>query len=285
MENWYIKIMASDAWIFVSHQLTWLSLAGLAIAFRSTAMKWFQLVLDRTQVGVTDDRQDRILGGGAAVGIFSFFLLMDLNLIFSMIVSTIVFFIAPSIIRKRRFKLYQSSFDATLVESLSTISSSLKAGLTLKDSLVLAVQNCPPVFGAEVGRVLKDYRFGMSIDEALDGVRKRVQTQNANIAFGALIIGTQLGGKIPEVLSRIVATIREADRVEGRLRALTAQGRAQGVLLCSMPVLIGVGMYFMDRPKMVYMMTTTVGQVLLGLVVFLEFVGIFATMKVMELEV
>ena len=181
--------------------------------------------------------------------------------------------------------MYQSSFDATLVESLTTISSSLKAGLTLKDSLVIAVQNCPPIFGAEVSRVLKDYRFGMSIDEALDGVRKRVRTQNANIAFGALIIGTQLGGKIPEVLSRIVATIRESDRVEGRLRALTAQGRAQGVLLCSMPVLIGVGMYFMDRPKMEYMMTSTIGKILLGLVVFLEVVGILATIKVMELEV
>lgn len=285
MENWYIKIMASDVWIFASHQLTWLSLAVLAIAFRATAMRWFQIVLDRTQVGATDDGQDRILGGGVAAGIFSVLLLMELNLIFSMIVSGMVFFIAPTIIRKRRFKLYQSSFDATLVESLATISSSLKAGLTLKDSLVIAVQNCPPVFGAEVGRVLKDYRFGMSIDEALDGVRKRVQTQNANIAFGALIIGTQLGGKIPEVLSRIVATIREADRVEGRLRALTAQGRAQGFLLCSMPILIGIGMYFMDRPKMEYMMTSTVGKVLLGLVVFLEVVGILATMKVMELEV
>lgn len=279
------NILASTIWIYVSHLLTWASILMLGIVFRRRVAKMFTYVSEQTSVGETDQDRDRFIGGGVGVVIFSLLLVMDLNILFALLVGLILFAVTPMILRRRRFTLYQKTFDASLVESLATVSSSLRAGLTLKDALVVAVQNCPPVFSTEIARVLKDYRFGKSIDASLDGVRKRVQTQNANIAFGALIIGTQLGGRIPEVLSRIVATIREVDRVEGRLRALTAQGRAQGVLLCSMPIVIGVGMYFMDRDKIEVMMTTPTGKLMIGVVVFLEIVGIAATAKVMKLDV
>ena len=279
------KILTSSVWIYVSHLLTWSSLLMLGIVFRRRVVKMFTYVSEQTSIAETDHDRDRFIGGGMGVVMFSVLLVMDLNILFALLMGFIVFAVTPVILRRRRFALYQKAFDASLVESLATVSSSLRAGLTLKDALVVAVQNCPPVFSAEVARVLKDYRFGKSIDASLDGVRKRVQTQNANIAFGALIIGTQLGGRIPEVLSRIVATIREVDRVEGRLKALTAQGRAQGVLLCSMPIIIGIGMYFMDRDKIEIMMTTPTGKFMIGIVVFLEIVGIAATAKVMKLDV
>lgn len=279
------NVLTSSIWIYVCHLLTWGSILMLGIVFRLRVIRMFHYVTEQTAVGETDQDRDRFIGGGVAIVIFSLLTVMDLNILFALLMAAIVFTVTPMFLRKRRFALYQKAFDASLVESLATVSSSLRAGLTLKDSLVVAVQNCPPVFSAEVARVLKDYRFGKSIDASLDGVRKRVQTQNANIAFGALIIGTQLGGKIPEVLSRIVTTIREVDRVEGRLKALTAQGRAQGALLCSMPVLIGVGMYFLDREKIEIMMGSPTGKFLIGIVVFLEIVGIAATLKVMRLDV
>jgi tight adherence protein B len=279
------ELLSSSIWLYVTHLLTWASILMVGIVFRRRVVKMFQYVTEQTSVGETDQDRDRFVAGGIAVVVFSMLLLMDLNILFGLMVGTGIFFATPAILRRRRFALYQKTFDASLVESLSTLSSSLRAGLTLKDSLVVAVQNCPPVFSAEVARVLKDYRFGKSIDAALDGVRKRVQTQNTNIAFGALIIGTQLGGRIPEVLARIVSTIREVDRVEGRLRALTAQGRAQGALLCSMPIVIGVGMYFLDREKIEIMTSTPTGKFLIGIVVFLEIVGIAATAKVMKLDV
>ncbi len=271
--------------IYISHLMTWFSIGAIALVFRDRASNFLDVIMEKTSIGATDSKKDQMIGIAASVVIFSLLLLMDLNMIFALLCAAITAFVTPTILRKRRFEKYQKAFDASLVESLATLSSSLKAGLTLKDALVVAVQNCPAVFSAEVSRVLKDYRFGLGMDSALDGVRKRVQTPNANIAFGALIIGTQLGGRIPDVLSRIVNTIREVDRVEGRLKALTAQGKAQGTLLCSMPIIITIGLYLMDREKIEYMMTAPVGKLLIGIAVFLEVVGILATIKVMKLDV
>lgn len=279
------NFFASPVWLYVASLLTWCCLLLLATVFKRRVAQMIQFVSEQTATYETDKSRDRLIGGGLGVGAFSLLVLLDANLIFALVVGLAIFALTPMVLRRRRFALYQKAFDESLVESLATLASSLRAGLTLKDSMVVAVQNCPPVFAAEIARALKDYRFGKSMDAALDQIRKRVQTQNANIAFGALIIGTQLGGRIPEVLTRIVQTIREVDRVEGRLKALTAQGRAQGALLCSMPVLIGVGMYFLDRDKIDLMMASPVGKVLIGLVVFLELVGIIATLRVMKLDV
>jgi tight adherence protein B len=285
MEETIESIFAMPVWIYASHFMTWTSIALIAFLFKSRASAWVNLIFDRTQVGTTDLKQDRLAGMGAGFCLFSILMLMEINLLFSLLCAIAAFVATPIIVRKRRFVKYQKSFDASLVESLATVSSSLRAGLTLKDALVVAVQNCPEVFSAEIARVLKDYRFGQSIDSALDGVRRRVKTPNANIAFGALIIGTQLGGRIPEVLNRIVTTIREVDRVEGRLKALTAQGRAQGALLCSMPIIITIGLYFTDREKIEFMLTAPLGKLMTGIAVFLEVIGVLVTLKVMKLDV
>ena len=191
----------------------------------------------------------------------------------------------PRFVNERRRAKYVEDFDSSLIESLTTMSASLKAGLTLRDSLGVTARNCPKAFADQAAEILKEYKFGIPLEEALDNVRERVRTPNANIAFGAMTIGTQLGGNLPAVLQRIVSTVRERQRVEGKLRSLTAQGRMQAILLCSAPPALGVGMYLWDPQKMALLTETIPGQVLLCLAIALEVIGIFATRKIMQLDV
>jgi tight adherence protein B len=279
------QILAHDVLLYLSHGMTWVSFGVIALLFRRQISRALDRVNQKSKQKNQEFERDRFVGVATAVGVFSLCMLIDANLVFSIFIAAFTFIVTPIFLSKRRIKKYQKEFDMTLAESLATVSSSLRAGLTLKDSLVVAAQNCSPAFSREITKVLKDYRFGLSIDQALDGVRKRVQTANANISFGALIIGTQLGGKVPDILARIISTIREVDRVEGRLKALTAQGKAQGVLLCSMPILVTAGLYMMDREKIEFMMISPVGKILITVAVFLEIVGILVTLKVMKLDV
>jgi tight adherence protein B len=194
-------------------------------------------------------------------------------------------FIIAIYTRNKRLADYRNQFDGALSESLDNVSSSLKAGLTLKDALKVSIENCPKAFAVEIEEALKEYHFGTPIEHALDALRLRVKTQNANIAFGAMIISSRLGGKLPQMLKKISLTIRERGRVEGKLKALTAQGRSQAMLLCSAPPVIGIGMYFYDPAKMRLLTDFWAGQILLILAIVLEVVGIVVTLRVMKLEV
>lgn len=195
------------------------------------------------------------------------------------------FFATPVLLRHRRTRNYRKEFDAQLAESLQTISASLRAGLTLKESLRVAAETCGSAFASEVRLALKQYHFGVSLEEALEGIRQRVGTTSCNIAIGSMIISTHLGGRLPEMLQKIAHTIREREKVEGKLRSLTAQGRSQAAILVSAPPLLGIGMHFYDPSKMALLTDSWSGQLLLSTAIILELVGIFATLRVMRLEV
>jgi tight adherence protein B len=280
-------LLPSPLVTYASHLLLAASAAGLIYGFRAALGRYFSLLIRRVDAdGDRKDARDLALIGAAAGGlVFLVLAFIGLPTSADLPAAVITALVAPRIVKKRRQSRYVREFDAALAESLGTVASSLKAGLTLKDSLFVACDNSPPAFAREVSLALKEYRFGLPIEAALDKLRRRVKTPNCNIAFGSMIISSRLGGRLPDMLKQIVRTIRERERVEGKLKSLTAQGRAQAFLLCSAPPVLGIGMYLYDRSKMELLTDYWVGQILLCLAIVLEVVGIFVTAQVVKLEV
>jgi tight adherence protein B len=261
--------------------------ATMIYAFRQAFDRYFAPLLRPSELeALGREGKDLLLIGGAAGGLSAILLAcIGLPAAVDLGGAAVAAALTPRLVRSRRRARYVKDFDAALAESLQTVSASLKAGLTLKDSLFVACENSPPAFAREVALALREYRLGMPIEEALDNIRRRVKTPSCNIAFGAMIISSRLGGRLPEMLKRIVSTVRERERVEGKLRALTAQGRAQAFLLCAAPPALGLGMWLYDRSKMQLLTDYWVGQILLTTAIALEVIGILLTARVLRLEV
>jgi tight adherence protein B len=268
---------------YASHLLLAGACATLAYACRKRVVRYFRGMMRGERAA---EGRDLLAFGFAAGAIVATALtLLGLPLWAGGVFGGVTAFVLPPLVKGYRRRKYLRDFDGALAESLQTVASSLKAGLTLKDSLYVAADNCPPAFADEVTRALKEYHFGVPIEEALDKLRRRVGTPNCSIAFGSMIISSRLGGRLPEMLKQIVRTIRERQRVEGKLQALTAQGRAQAFLLCSAPPVLGIGMHLYDPAKTALLTDYWVGQILLSLAIVLEVVGIFVTSRILRLEV
>ena len=279
--------MSSSFWLYLIIPSGWVALALAAILAKKPLREKFGTWLKK-QVDTDPSYQaPQVIGVAAlsALVTYAFLTMLSFGASVCFISASIAFILCPSIWIKRRASKYREAYDLSLQEGLNTIASSLKAGLTLKDSLAVAAENCPAPFSTEAQVVLKQYHFGVPLEEALDELRRRVKTSNNNLAIGALIVGNQLGGNLPSILLRISHTIRERNRVEGKLQALTAQGRTQAFLLCGAPPVVGLGMYFWDPRKMELLTQTTEGQVLLGLAIVLELVGIFVTRRILDLDI
>lgn len=208
-----------------------------------------------------------------------------LNFWFALALCALASAVAPRLLVRRAQAEFEKRFDEALPDALSGIAGSLRAGLTIQKSLEVAAVATAPVFAREAEGTLKQYRLGASIDDALDGVRQRVKTPATNMSFGALVVGRRLGGPLPVILTRIADTVRERLRVEGKLRALTSQGRAQGVVLCGAPFVVGIGMRLFDAEKFALLTDTTPGQAILAVSMVLWIVGVVVTWKVMQLEI
>lgn len=282
-----MSMMSSPVVGYAAHILMFGSLATLAYALRDQLQGGARFVSEHSGPDLNGrGHRDSVILGVAAFGAVTAVVIFLGLPVFVAAIFGIVFAIATPVYHKRRRReAYMRNFDGALAEALQTVSASLRAGLTLKDSLHISTENGDPAFTKEISHALKEYRFGVPIETALDNLRRRVPTAHANIAFGAMIVSSRLGGRLPEILKDIVMTIRERERVEGKLKALTSQGRAQSVILMAAPPLMGIGLYLYDPAKMELLTNFWLGQILLTIAIVLEIIGIAVTSRIMKLEV
>ncbi len=216
--------------------------------------------------------------------IASVFYSMSIWLIIFVLFKTNKHRIAKIVSEYKENKRYKQ-FDHLLPQAFSIIASCLKAGLPLRKSIQSCVAQISSPMSDELRIVTDEVALGIPLLDALKSLKNRVPTSASQIAFGALILGQELGGNLPDIMQNIANTIKKRESVEGKLNALTAQGRMQSILLCAAPPVIFIGLYFYDPTKIQIMLSSILGVFLLILAVVLEVMGIMITRKVMRLDI
>lgn len=185
------------------------------------------------------------------------------------------------VLRRRRLL----KFNEQLVDALLRMSNSLKAGFSIMQSFESIVQEGQNPIAQEFGVFLHQTRVGVRFEEALRQLDTRVGSEDLTLTVRAIEVARLAGGNLTDVFEKIAATIRERMRIEGRVRALTAQGRLQGIVVGAMPILLLMAMSLIDPKMMTAFFGSAAGIALLVLVVVLEIAGALLIRKLIRIEV
>jgi tight adherence protein B len=178
-----------------------------------------------------------------------------------------------------------NKFNEQLVDALTRMSNSLKAGFSILQAFESIVKENMNPIAQEFGVFMHQVRVGVRFEEALASMEKRIGSEDLTLTVRAIEIARMTGGNLTDVLEKIASTIRERMRIQGRIRALTAQGRLQGIVAGAMPVLLLFAMALID-PKMVNTFVTSVGGLIaLGIVALLILCGALVIRKIIRIEV
>jgi tight adherence protein B len=185
------------------------------------------------------------------------------------------------VMRKRRLQ----RFNLQLVDSLVNMSNALKAGFSVQQAIELVVREGQNPLAQEFGMFLHQTRVGMRLEEAFDGMQKRVGSDDLVLMVAALETARQTGGNLTEVFEKIAHTIRERLRIEMRIRTLTAQGRLQGVIVGAMPLLLAMALFILDPAMMMTFLRSGFGITLLVIVALLEGVGALVIHRIIRIDI
>jgi tight adherence protein B len=183
--------------------------------------------------------------------------------------------------RKRRIRM----FNVQLVDALNQIANSLKAGQTLLQAMDGVARDAPVPLSQEFGLTLKELRLGVPMDDALNNMARRVGCDDLDLVVVSTNIARTLGGNMAEMFDTIAATIRERFRIEGRIRALTAQGKLQGWIVASLPLFLWFVMDYMRPDLMEPMLVHWFGYALIATIVFMEALGVFFIRRIVNIDV
>jgi len=172
-----------------------------------------------------------------------------------------------------------------LVDALGLLANSVRAGLTLPQAMEILVKEMKPPITQEFGRVLQEYRLGTDFDQAMLNMARRMESRDLDILVNAVMVTRRSGGNIGEIFQNIAATIRERIRIEGKVRALSATGNMQALVMSAMPFGIMVVLYFMQPEYIYQMFSTTLGLIALMLVVAMVVAAFFWIRWIMDIDI
>jgi tight adherence protein B len=140
------------------------------------------------------------------------------------------------------------AFDNQLADTIALMSNSLRSGLSLVQSMEMISREAEPPIADEFQRVVREIGLGVSPQDALLHLVRRVNSADLELLVTAILVQFEIGGNLSRILDSIATTIRERVKLMGEIRTMSAQGRMAGYVLSGLPVAIG-GLLMLIAPS------------------------------------
>jgi tight adherence protein B len=183
--------------------------------------------------------------------------------------------------RRQRF----NKFEEELPEALNLMVSALRAGHSLVAALGLVGTESPEPLAGEFKICCDEQNYGLELRTALDNLVSRVPLQDVRIVTTAILIQKESGGNLAEVLDKVAYVIRERFRLRRQVRIHTAQGRMTGWILTFLPIVLGIGLYFLDPDHMSLLWKREIGIKMMYAAAGMMLAGALIIRKIVRMDV
>lgn len=260
----------------------------LVNASATRRVETFSDLLDRG--GITRKPQEIVLSGVILIAVVWVSLLLLLGPTFwlgaALLPAVVVgvaaaYYLALIIYVQRRL----NAFLQQLEMSLRLIASGVRIGLGLKQALSIVIEEMPDPARYEFMRIIGQTNIGVSIYDALDDLAERMPSGETKMLARVIRVQSTTGGDLTGILEQQADTIKERRRIQRKIRALTAEGRAGAAILSLVPLALGTFIAIMERNMGHALLFTTPGHVTLLIVLLLELTGAFWMWRILQVRV
>ncbi len=184
-------------------------------------------------------------------------------------------------LRKRRVE----HIEQQLPDALQMLAGTARAGLSLPAAIRQVSAELAAPLQQELLLVQHEQRLGVSLDDALENLARRVPAQPVKLMVSAMRIANETGGGLAETLERTASTLRSQQAMELKILALTAQGKLQAWVVGLLPVFLLWVLNRMEPAAMSQLWTTPLGWGVLAAVLVMEFIGVLLIRRIVAIDI
>ncbi len=123
----------------------------------------------------------------------------------------------------------------------------LRVGQTTQSAFQVIANDFPTPIAEEFSQSFEQQHLGVSFEVALRDLARRTGIMEMHIFVVALIVNHRVGGNLAELLSKLANLIRLRVKMQGRVRALTGEGRMQAAVLLALPIVAFAVLLVLNR--------------------------------------
>ena len=255
-----------------------------AVAFVHRQQRWYERVLVQQLLIDIHPHTAVALSGGAVLmtGLVAYLFVGGYLWFFigAAIGAVLPYAVVRHLESKRRHQL-----ERQLVDSITTVASGVRAGLNIVQSMEMLEQNSRAPIKQEFAQLLREYQMGLDLDQAMRNAANRIGSSHFRLLFTALEMHRRRGGDVGQSLDRIAESIREIQRLEGKLETLTASGRFQAVSLAGMPIVLMAAMYLFTPGFLRPLTVDPIGRIIMVVIIALVVTAFFWIRKIMNVDI
>lgn len=183
--------------------------------------------------------------------------------------------------RARRIR----TLERQLPDMLLMIAGAVRAGASFPIALESGVQESSPPISQEFDLLLREIRLGIDLDDAMRNIEKRIPVPDFMMVTAAVTISREVGGNLAEALESVARTLRDKLQMEGKIRALTSQGRMQGIVMTCLPLFLMMVLRAMEPVAMAPLFTSPIGWTTLAVIAVMELLGYVSISRIVRINV
>jgi len=196
-----------------------------------------------------------------------------------------VVLVGPFAYLNSRHRNRRKRFERQLPDTLTLLSSSLRAGFSLMQGLEAVAQEIADPMRKELQRVFTEVRLGRSVEDALQDSAVRMESRDLEWTVMAIRIQREVGGNLAVLLDTVSDTMVKRERVRRELSALTAEGRLSAIVLSAISPLLLLVIWLLQPEYLKPLWTEPIGIVAIVGALALEVAGWFWLRKIVDIEV
>jgi tight adherence protein B len=223
-----------------------------------------------------------------AAGLVLLALAVGASLGWPVLLSLVVAMLGPMLLiafLQHRRSVRMALISQALPDALDLMARSMQAGHAFASALQVAAKDCSPPLSNELRAVFEEINFGISVTQALQGLSMRVASDDVRYFVVAVIIQSETGGNLAEILKNTAQLIRERQKIAGIVRVLSAEGRISAVILSLLPFALAAGMSLVNPGFMSRLWTDPMGLQLVYISLTLMAFGILWMWRLIQIRV
>ena len=205
--------------------------------------------------------------------------------LFLVLVSVALLGALPSLLIAHLGAQRRKQFARQLPDAMMLIGGAVRAGASMTLALRQMASELPAPGGQEFDLLLRELRLGVTRDDALFSLEKRMGCDDLRLFGAAVRIANESGGNLAETLERLADTMRKKMALEDKIMALTSQGRMQGWVMVVLPLGVGAALFAIQPDAMAPLIHSWQGWVTCGVVAILEVVGLLFIRRIMAIDI
>ena len=179
----------------------------------------------------------------------------------------------PKLFLKQKAKKRQKDFMADFPDALESMMRLLKAGMPVSEAIKMVAREFTGPMGEEMEQIFEQQKIGIPLPEAVLSAAERMPLTEMQMFATAIAIQTQTGSSLSEVLDNLASVIRARFKLRRKVKALSSEAKASAAIIAALPIVVSLGMYFLNREYIEILFTDPTGKLLLGGSIFWMFIG------------